>query len=206
MMRYMHFVKRYSMQKITIKIQPSLLLVLSVAVILIPLPWLLSWLIAAIIHEIFHFVALRLCGFTVTQICLNASGAAIESNMEPGIKMAICAVAGPLSGFCLLCMIHVIPRIAICGLFLSLCNLLPIFPLDGCRILVGVLSCIWEERVVRIILHYIECVTFALIIILVIYAIFRLNLGMIPLIALIVLFVKKKYLANNSLSRYNMNK
>lgn len=204
-MQYIHFVKIYPMQKVTISIQPGFLIELSLAVVFIPLPWLLSWMTAAAIHEIFHLVALIICGFPIIQIRLCATGAEIDAQMQPGIKMAICAIAGPLSGFLLLPVVHSVPRIALCGLLLSLSNLLPIFPMDGGRVVFGLLSNCISENTVNKIMQYIQSGTYAVIIGLLMFATIRLNMGIVTLGAVIVILVKK-FLANRGPSSYNMDK
>lgn len=204
-MQFIHFVKNYPMQKVMINIQPGFLIGLSLAVVFIPLPWLLSWMVAVAIHEIFHLVALTICGFPIVQIRLCAAGAEIDAQMQTGIRMAICAMAGPLSGFLLLPLVHSVPRITICGLILSLSNLLPIFPMDGGRIAFGLLSYCLCENTAKSIMQYVQWATYAAIIGLLIFATIRLNMGIITLGTLIVILVKK-YLANRSPSSYNMDK
>ncbi len=204
MMRCMHSAKISPMNKLQIKVQPDFLITLSLALILIPVPWLLSWLVAAAIHELFHLIMLRLCRYTVMSFNIGASGAGIEADMEPGLKMVLCAAAGPLAGFMLLPAVHIIPRIAICGLLQSLCNLLPVYPLDGSRLLIGFLSLCLEQNAVVKICSYIEKMVIAAIVITACYGTFRLHLGIMPLILMFVMLTKKKYLANHYAWRYNI--
>lgn len=199
----MHFAKRLVMNKGPIKIHPYIWIVLSIALLFIPFRWFISWIIAATIHELFHIIALRMCNFEIKCFRIGPSGACIEADMKPGIKMAFCALAGPLSGFILLLFVHRIPRIAICGLLQSLCNMLPVYPLDGSRIFRGVLSSVFNEDTANFINGYLEKTVIILLCIVSCYATFRLDLGLMPLILMLVLFAKKKHLANQAVWRYN---
>lgn len=187
-----------------IDIQPEFMIFVSLGLLVIPVPWLLSWLLAGLIHEVFHFMALRLCGYPVKNIKISVSGAKLETQMEPGLKMALCAIAGPISGFLLLAAVHIIPRIAICGLLQSVWNLMPVFPLDGSRVIIGLLSMMYDEKTVKIICLYLERIVILLIWIIACYATFRMHLGLMPILLVFVLLIKKKLLANNKAWRYNI--
>lgn len=187
-----------------IDLQPEFIIFLSLGMLLIPVPWLLSWVVAGAIHEIFHYMALRLCGFPVRNIKIGASGAKIKTEMEPGYKMAFCAIAGPLSGFLLLIVVRFVPRIAICGLLQSLSNLLPVFPLDGSRVLIGLLSMLLDEETVTKVCLYVESAVILIIWMIACYATFRMHLGIMPILLVLVLFIKKKLLANHNAWRYNI--
>ena len=205
MMQFIHFVKICPMQKVPISIQPVFFIALSLAVVFVPLPWLISWMAAVVIHEIFHLTALKLCRFPIVQIRLCAAGAEIDAQMYPGIKMAICAMAGPFSGFLLLPVIHIVPRVAICGLLLSLSNLLPIYPMDGGRILFGVLSYFLPETTVNTIMRYIQYAAYVVIFGLLIFATVYMNMGIIT-VGIVIVIMAKKYLAKRGPSSYNMDK
>ncbi len=204
MKQFMYFVKGYHMTKLQIKVQPDFWFTLSLALVFIPVPWLLSWLVAASIHEIFHYIALRICGYSVKQIHIGASGTGMESDLEPGFKMILCALAGPISGFLLLLLVHIFPRIAICGFLQSICNILPIYSLDGGRALRGILFILFKENTALKLCMYTEKIIIILITALLCYGTIRLDLGIVPLLLIIVFLARKKYLANHSGWRYNM--
>ena len=103
-----------------IRILPDFFLCLSFLLLIIPVKWLLSWLIAAALHELFHILALKVCGFQIRMICVGAFGAKIETDAEYGFRSILCALAGPLAGFLLLLFLRKIPMIALCGLFQSI--------------------------------------------------------------------------------------
>ena len=187
-----------------IDIQPEFIIFLSLGLLVIPVPWLLSWILAGVIHELFHFVALRLCEYPVKNIKIGFSGARLETEMEPGFKMALCAIAGPVSGFLLLAAVHIIPRIAICGLLQSAWNLLPVYPLDGSRVIIGLLSVVYDEKTVKTICLYLERSVILLIWIIACYATFQMHLGIMPILLAFVLFIRKKLLANHQAWRYNI--
>lgn len=108
---------------------------LAIAVVLIPLKWVLAWFVASVIHELCHILALRLCRCRVLRVNISVSGVVIRTEpLSPPLE-AICAIAGPLGSFSLLLLSRYIPSIAICGCLQAIYNLLPLDSMDGGRIL-----------------------------------------------------------------------
>lgn len=109
-------------------------LVLALMLLLFPLGLVAGILLAALIHECGHLIAVRLTGGRVLAIRLHAGGARIETApMEPG-KAAVCALAGPGAGALTIFAWRFFPEMALAGLVQTVFNLLPIYPLDGGRV------------------------------------------------------------------------
>ena len=109
--------------------------------------WLFSWIIAVTIHELSHYLILKLCRVQIYAISITSSGAIIETEPMPVYKEIISALAGPLGGLCVLSLARYFPVVAICAFFQSIFNLLPIYPLDGGRALhCCFLKMLGEER------------------------------------------------------------
>ena len=71
------------------------------------------------------------------------------ASMSP-VREAICALAGPLGSFSLLLISEYFPEAAVCGLIQGAYNLIPIFPLDGGRVVRFLLPrkiCSWTEMI-----------------------------------------------------------
>ena len=200
----MYSAKKSPMKKLQISVQPDFWILLSVSLIFIPIPWILSWLVAASIHEIFHIITLRISGYSFRRLNIGAYGAGIEADLESNLKMALCALAGPISGFFLLPFIHIIPRVVICGLLQSLCNLIPIYPLDGGRIITGIIFTLFKKETATKIGAIIEKSVRITIFATVCYGVIRFKLGIFPRFILYILFAKK-YLANHDQGQYNIH-
>lgn len=111
------------------------LLELVLMLFLLPLRWLLAAMVAAFIHELGHYTAVRLLGGSVYGIKFGISGAVMEASDLPKWAELVCVIAGPLAGLLLGLMYPCFPVTAICAVAQSIYNLLPIYPLDGGRIL-----------------------------------------------------------------------
>ena len=107
----------------------------AVLLLTLPLTWLLSAMLAALFHELCHLLALALMGIPVHGIGIGSRGSRIHTPPLDPKRELVCAAAGPLGSLFLLLFLRQIPRIAICAAFQGLYNLLPLYPLDGGRIL-----------------------------------------------------------------------
>lgn len=111
------------------------------------------WFLAALLcHEAGHGAALALCRVPVEEISLRLSGAVIRSGLCSYRQELLCAAAGPAAGIVLASLTaRLVPELAVISLLLSTVNLLPLYPLDGGRMLRAFLLPHWEpERAARL--------------------------------------------------------
>lgn len=122
---------------------------------LLPVQWVLGALTAGVVHEIGHLMVLAWIKVPVYSITLRGMGAKIETGpMTPGQEL-ICALAGPLCSFSMLFLCGIFPEAALWGLVQGLFNLLPLYPMDGGRVLRSILgkkSCWMVERISAVLL------------------------------------------------------
>lgn len=130
-MHWMHSVKQswmFNRQRI------GFLLMVVLMIFLLPLRWLGASVIAALLHELGHYTAVRLCGGSVQGLKLGVSGAIMETSGLNHTAELICLLAGPVAGLLPMLVFRCFPVISVCGLVQSIYNLLPIYPLDGGKI------------------------------------------------------------------------
>lgn len=177
-----------------IYIDPGVFLALPFALLGIPLRLLISWIIAAGIHELGHILAVFLLKGQITRIRIGVGGAVIAGEDLGVVKNSICVIAGPLFGAMPLLLVRFFPRIGLISLLLSAYNLLPFWPLDGGRIL-AILS---DEIIsVRKMIPAIELFVLLCLIISSLYI--KTPILLFPLI----LPLREKYLANRMKRGYN---
>lgn len=118
---------------------------LVLALLFIPLRWLLAWLFAAMIHELGHIFVILWSGHRIGGVVLKGTGADICTDAL-GSDEWFCAMAGPIAGLLLVMLSRYFPMIGICAFFQTAVNLIPVPPLDGGRILKGLLCFLLNER------------------------------------------------------------
>lgn len=116
-----------------VKISTGFCIISAIMLLVIPLPWLTAILLSSLVHELFHYFALKLSGISIFSWRLTAGGVYLDIGDLLPLQEAFCALAGPLGALILLAGSRWIPRTAICAAVQSAYHLLPLFPLDGGR-------------------------------------------------------------------------
>ena len=115
--------------------------------LLLPIKWIFAWVMATIFHELCHLICLWMLKVPVYGMRFTAAGAEIQTGSTTSVQEFLAAAAGPLGGLTLVLLLRHFPRLALCGLFQSLYNLLPLYPLDGGRMLRCVLPTKYADAV-----------------------------------------------------------
>jgi len=190
------------MSRFSIRFQPGFYIILAVSVLYIPIQWVLAWTAAAAVHEIFHMISLKLCGYNILSMRVGAGGAQLETDGGNDKRMILCAMAGPVGGLLPVLLLRQCPRLALCALFQTAYNLLPIYPLDGGRVLGILISLFLPPKFGNILSYIIENAVLVVLLAFAVYASIHFHVGILPVVLASGL-IAKKYLANKGLWRYN---
>lgn len=162
------------MGRLKMRLSPGMLIWGAGALLILPLRWLLAWGCAVCVHELGHLAMIRLLKLPVHSLAVDGGGVRIRTEFASAWQELLCALAGPIAGLLLLFTAPVFPRLALCGAFHSVYNLLPVYPLDGGR----VIRTLAGEKSGQIL----QNVFLGCILALGIYGTFFLRLGILPLI------------------------
>ena len=171
---------------------PSLYILLAFTVLILPIRWVGAWVVAAFFHELCHYTVLRLFRCKVYSVQVRAFGTVMQTEPLRSLVEILSSLAGPLGGFLLLLFARHFPAVAICGLFHSFYNLIPLFPLDGGRAVCALIRKIFPSQLGDRIIIVIENIVAIIFIIIGIYGTFFLKLGPIPLALSAILLLQNK--------------
>ena len=127
-------------------VAPGVYFFLALLILLIPLRWLLGAVVSITVHEFCHILAIRSFGVPIRSVQVGISGARIQTHDMSLWQELICALAGPMGGILLLLTAKWFPVTALCAGFHTLYNLLPVYPLDGGRILRCICRLLWPAH------------------------------------------------------------
>ena len=118
----------------------------AVFLLTLPINWVISVVTAAVFHEICHILAVYVLGGRILKMEIQFGGCRIDTTPIKEWKQFVCILAGPVGSLSLLFLCRTAPKIAICGVLQGLCNLIPVMPLDGGRLLQLVLYRFCPQR------------------------------------------------------------
>ena len=126
--------------RIRFEILPAAYVMAAAALLMLPLEWVITVGTAATIHEVGHLIALFFCLVPECRIQIGLFGAKIETGELLPVQEILCGLAGPAASFSLL-LWRRFPVLGLIGLIQGVFNLLPVYPLDGGRVLRVLLEC-----------------------------------------------------------------
>ena len=127
----------------SVEIEPGACILWAFLILTLPFRFLMTAMLAALIHEACHALVVRLLGGRILRLSIAAGGMVMEVTELDAKRELLCALAGPAGSLLLTCLPF--PLLGLCGLCQGMFNLLPVMPLDGGR----VLGCILEMIVPR---------------------------------------------------------
>ena len=192
--------KRTATNRLYISFSPGLYFLLALLILQIPLQWLFSAVVSIAVHELFHYGAIRCCGYRVQSIHLGIRGVRIVTPPMLLWQELLCTLAGPFGGMLPLFLARWFPALALCSGFHTLYNLLPVYPQDGGRALRCGARLLLKERYANLVCGIAEYVCLGGVGILGCYGTFILKAGIFPLLFAI-LFLWRSYKMKNSLQR-----
>ena len=167
-------------------------LMLALMLLLMPLRWLFSAIIAAIFHECCHYAAIRLLCRRPATVGLYSYGARMALPEMSRSKELLCAMAGPAGGFLLTALAPLFPRLALCAFVQSAYNLLPVYPLDGGRMFSSILYMVFRPPLAEAILRLTEVSIKCILCLASLYACFFLRWGILPLLIAALICIRIK--------------
>ena len=166
----------------------SAYILLALSVIVIPLKWLISCILAIAIHECAHLLLVFLFRGKVNRICFTALGARIETDSMPAYQSLLATAAGPAASMLLMLLHRRFPMLVAFGFIHGIINLLPMKNLDGGHILQNIL-CIFcslptQVRIANIVDLIVRFIIFAACFMLIWYI--RWGVGMVLLLIVLI--------------------
>ena len=152
--------------------------------LLVPLDWIAAAVSAATIHELCHILSVRIFGGKMVNFKVFPSGCILETERMEEYQQFFCILAGPLGSLSLMLACHLFPKLAVCGLFHGLYNLIPVLPLDGGRLMKLLLQCYFPERT-ECVLYYTSVAISAIVTVIVILGYTADYYGILPMILLL---------------------
>ena len=167
--------------------------------LILPVPWLLAAIMAAVFHELCHLAAVKLLDGTIMGVGIGIGGARIDAEL-PGNKAVAAIFAGPAGSLLLLVFCRSWPEIALCGFAQGIYNLLPLPGLDGGLALAMILQMCCPDYA-GMILCWVERAVFSVILMMAIYGTVVMKMNMWVLFAAMIPFfrgIRRKIPCNES--------
>lgn len=171
-------------------IKPAFAIITAVSISLFPVKFVIAWAFAALVHELFHIIAIRIMKIRILSITLDGTGSIIETEPMLPLQELICALSGPFGGLTVLFLAKFTPEAAVCALIQTTFNLLPYYPLDGGRALHSFAVILKGEQWGEYIAKFVNIVVISIVLGLIILLQVWYDLGILPVFMVFALFLR----------------
>lgn len=168
---------------------------LCLCLLFLPPKLMLVWLVSVLTHELSHYLSILITGGKIHNIQIGLSGFKMQTSSMSHWQELFCAASGPVGGLMLfIIFMKKLPLLAVFALIHSLYNLIPLYPLDGGRVLHSVIGLLCSEgHFNRVTSNMDACVSIILVLVAV-CLILRFMSGPLPLILVLVMIFNNKRL------------
>ena len=174
-------------KQIDVDVAPGFYIVAACALLILPVRLVISWLIAAVIHEIAHILFLK---NHIVGIRILPTGALLQTIPLTAAQECKAALIGPVASLLLCLLFRIFPLVAFCGFIQFIFNILPVYPLDGGRSLYCVIKHRFGQKTACITMRYISMLLFAVLLLFSAYAALAWR-TMLPALYLCILIIRK---------------
>ena len=182
---------------VRVTIRPTVFPYLALLLLTVPFRWSIGIILAGLIHEVGHLIALKLFRVPIHRLRIGFTGAEIETGFMTLGQELVCAVAGPAAGGAIILFADRFPTMALCALLQTLYNMIPIYPSDGARALACILRLICAPPIVAWICTGISYMCLGGIGMFLVYTMRYENLGLLPVAGMVLLLIKGWKLKNS---------
>jgi len=159
--------------RIQVKISDGTYIFAVILLFVVPIRWLLAILLAITVHELSHFLAVRVLGGKVYLVIIDVYGIKMVADSLSDTKKVFAILSGPIIGFLPTFIGALFPELALCCWMLTVYNLLPFSGLDGGNILRIITK---NDSIIR----WVERIMILIFLFFAIYCSFILRLGVLP--------------------------
>lgn len=128
-----------------IQIDPVVYFFFPLLLLTAPINWLAAALFAGIFHELSHIAMILLLKGKLFHMRIGIGGAEIQAGLQGNGRSFLSILSGPLGSLLLVFFCRQFPRVAICGVVQGVFNLLPIYPLDGGKMMGLAINALFPE-------------------------------------------------------------
>ena len=129
-----------------IQIDSAVYLHLALLLLILPVQYIMCFVLSGLLHELGHFLALKIMKVPVFSFRITSSGALMQTGSLTPLQELICAAAGPATGVLTCMMGSVFPLLAVCAFVQTTYNLIPLYPMDGGRICKSCMVILIEKK------------------------------------------------------------
>ena len=169
--------------KLRLAYSPGVCIMLAILCLTVPPDWIAAAVLAALVHELCHILAVLLMGGRIESVMISERGAVMDAAPMASGRELICILSGPAGSLGLMAFCQYFPKMALCGMVHGAYNLLPIYPLDGGQAVRCILNMVCLPQQSEKWCGRISAGTVLIAVILLVYWGFRWKLGLFPLLA-----------------------
>ena len=171
-------------------ISPLYYILLALFFLTLPAAWILGWSVAIITHELGHIIALIIFQIKIYKVTFDSTGLRLHTDTMNLREEMVCSLAGPLFGSIPVILVHNFPYAGICALILTCFNMIPLYPLDGGRVLSCLLQMITKPSVANKLYLFIAGIVLGLLLLGAIFLFIYYECGPVPILAVFLLIIK----------------